>query len=150
MVWISADYLIDGRPKADHDGGLSWLVPPHDTGHHALNFAVADDDRFKIWIGRLEPYRAVFLTKERLERGLALGQQCNDAFTVSCRLTFFDDDVVAIEDSFVPHRLAFYLEREHLSVPSFTGPEDLAEIELAVVLALLDRASGSDPADQGK
>ena len=75
--------MIDGRQKADHHGEHSSLVPSHDTSHHALNFAVADDDRFKIWIGRLEPYRAVFLTEKRLKRGLPLRQQCDDAFKKS-------------------------------------------------------------------
>ena len=92
-------------------------------------------------VGRFEA-DAVLLLEEPLQGRLAFVVADGDDLAVAGLLLAVDDDVVAVGDVLLDHRVARDAEGELV-----VGPFPLGEGQLLVLLDGLDRRSGGDPAE---
>ena len=99
-------------------------------------------DRLHGLVGRLEA-DPIALAEEPLQGRLAVVVADGDDLAVAGRFLALDDDVIAVGDVVLDHRVARDAEGELV-----VGPFPLAEAELLILLDGLDRLAGGDPADQ--
>ncbi len=95
--------------KASDFGLYLATVAAHDAFDDALHLAELDADRVEGGISWLKANVVVFL-EEGFERGRAIGQERDNAVAIHRDLGAFDEDVIAIENTFVAHRVAFDFE----------------------------------------
>src|SRR5437660_5943929 len=92
-----------------HCGGS---VLPNDAHHRALDdhVALVDAQRRHRGVGGLQPDPAAGLAIVALDRGAGARDLGDDHLAVVRRIALVHDDVVAVLDLLVDHRLAAYLE----------------------------------------
>jgi len=112
-------------------------------------WSLGRDDGLEVGIRGLKADAAVTLLEEGLERGLAIGEQGDDALAVARGAAALDDDVVAVEDALVAHRIARDPERKRRGLPR-AGAEERLDVEFVGLLELFDGAAGRDASDEGE
>src|SRR5688572_24428158 len=135
-----------GPSLSGSDAVLS-AVPPDDTLHNALDLAELDLDGLKGRVGGLKPDVVVLLV-ERLERGLAIGQEGDDAIAVACDLCPLDEYKVTVEDALVLHRVTLHAQGEGRFPLGAAPPQDVADIDLVLIGDFLDRVPRGDLAHE--
>src|SRR6266576_1109710 len=123
------------------------LVFPDDADHHALDDDVAliQPERLHLIVGRLQPDPPAGLAVEPLHRGPLTIDQGNHGLAGLGLVAFLNDDVVAVLDVLVDHRIAAHLEDVAASAPR---QQLVGHGDRLVTRDRFDRSTGGDKSEQ--
>src|SRR5258706_1685891 len=118
--------------------------PADDPDDFPLDLDIACVDRLHLAVGRLQA-DAVLLFEEALERGAAVLEERNDDVAIPRGVLRLHDDVIAVVDVVLDHRLAAHAQHEGGAALG----RELARgaHRLGLVLVGVDRLTGGDLAD---
>src|SRR5579859_1323653 len=137
MRWLNCK-----RNQATRD---AELVLAEDADDAALDFHVGGggDDGSHLRIGGLEANLAGGLAVETLKRGFVVADKSDDDFTRVGDLRLLDDDVIAIENVILVHRVTLHLQDECV-----LSAAEISERNCLAILDGFERAAGGDAANE--
>src|SRR5258705_3688951 len=123
------------------------LVFPDDAAHHALDDDVAliQPERLHLVVGRLQPDPPAGLAVKPLHRGSLTIDQGKHSLAGLGLVAFLNDDVVAVLDVLVDHRIAAHLE--DVAAPA-SRQQLVGYGDRLVTRDRLDRSTGGDQPEQ--
>src|SRR5438093_6241729 len=127
--------------------GRRLLIFPDDANHHALDddVALVEPQRLHPVVSRLQPDPPARLAVEPLHRGPFSMDERNHGLAGLGLAAFLNDDVVAVLDVLVDHRVAAHLQNVAASAPR---QELVRHGDRLVTGDRFDRSTGGDKSEQ--
>src|SRR5262249_24216826 len=127
---------------------LRSAVAPHQADHHSANGDVVRRLHYRLHrrVGRLQPNHPIRLAIELFDGRIAAADQRDDGLAVVGAVAALDDDVVAVANAVLDHRIALDPQAERV----VAAHEILGHADSLAILDCLDRTARGNLAKQLK